>query len=210
MKKILFLLAFALCASTVSFGQFAIGLKIGYNANKLSTNIDTVKSQFNSGFHVGIWSRFGKRFYVAPELQYTMNGAVFTNEGNLATNNWKQKITIGTVDLPVLVGFKIIHSKIITWRIELGPQASFVVNTKVSDVNSVAGPIQTSSFSSVNWYILGGTGIDVLFLKFDIRYMYGLNQLIKDVQTSSTTTASFDSKNQMFAVTLGFKIFGKK
>ncbi len=203
-------MAFAFCVSTISYGQFALGVKIGYNANKLSTNLDTVKSQFNSGFHVGIWTRIGKRIYVAPELQYTMNGAVFTNDGNLSTNDWKQKITIGTVDIPVLLGFKIIHSKVITWRIELGPQVSFITNTKISDVNSIAGPIQSSSFKSVNWYILGGTGIDVLFLKFDIRYMYGLNQMIQDVQTSGTTTASFDSRNQMFAISLGFKIFGSK
>jgi hypothetical protein len=207
MKRILIFLALVFCVSAISYGQFALGLKIGYNANKLSANLDTVKSQFNSGFHVGIWTRIGKRIYVAPELQYTMNGAVFTNEGNLATNNWKQKITIGSVDVPVLLGFKIIHSKAITWRIELGPQVSFITNTKISDLNSVTGPIESSSFKSVNWYILGGTGIDVLFLKFDIRYMYGLNQMIQDVQTA---TASFDSRNQMFAVSLGFKIFGKK
>ena len=183
---------------------------MGYNANKLSTNLDTVKTQVNSGFHVGIWTRFGKRFYVAPELQYTMSGAVFSNEGNLTTNNWKQKITIGSLDIPVLVGFKIIHSDFITWRIELGPQASFIVKKKVEDENSILGPIKESSLSSMAWYVLGGTGIDILFLKLDIRYQYGLNQLIKDVQTSGSTSASFDSKNQMFVVSLGFKIFGKK
>ena len=210
MKKILLLITFILCATVFSYGQFALGVKLGYNANKLSTNIDTVKSQFSSGFHVGVWTRIGNRFYVAPELQYTMSGAVFTNDGKLTTNDWKQKITIGSLDVPVMVGFKIIHSDFLTWRIELGPEASFVVNKKVKDENSVAGPIKEASLSSVNWYVLGGTGIDILFLKLDIRYQYGLNQLIKDVQTSGTTTASFDSQNQMFVVSLGFKIFGKK
>lgn len=210
MKKTILLFLLIFLVSGLSYGQFALGIKIGYNANKLSTNLDTVKSQVNSGFHVGVWTRFGKRFYVAPELQYTMSGAVFTNEGNLSTNNWKQKITIGTLDIPVMLGFKIIHSDFITWRIELGPQASFVVNKKVEDENSVLGPIQESSMSSMAWYVLGGTGIDILFLRLDLRYQYGLNQLISDVQTSGSTSASFDSKNQMFVVSLGFKIFGKK
>jgi hypothetical protein len=210
MKKTALLLLFAFFATGLSYGQFALGVKLGYNANKLSTNLDTVKSQFNSGFHVGVWTRFGKRLYVAPELQYSMTGAVFTNEGNLSTNNWKQKIKIGSVDVPVLVGFKIIHSDFITWRIELGPQASFNVSKKVEDENSVLGPIKESSLSSMSWYVLGGTGIDILFLKLDIRYQYGLNQLIKDVETSGSTTASFDTKNQMFVVSLGFKILGKK
>jgi hypothetical protein len=211
MKKIVLLLAFAMCISTFSFGQFALGVKLGYNASKLSTNADSIKSSFNSGFHIGVWSRFGKRLYVAPEIQYTMSGAVFSDEGNVTTSGWKQKITIGSLDVPVMVGFKIIHSDFITWRIELGPQASFVVNQKIKDVNSVTGPIKDASLSAVNWYVLGGTGIDILFMKLDVRYQYGLNQLIKDVETTAgSTTSSFDSKNQLFVVSLGFKIFGKK
>lgn len=205
MKKAILILLLALGATGVSYGQFALGVKLGYNANKLSTNLDSIKDQFNSGFHIGVWSRIGKRLYVAPELQYTLSGAVFTNEGNVSTNNWKQKITLGSLDVPVLVGFKIIHSDFITWRIELGPEASFIVNKKVEDVNSVTGPIQEASLSTVNWYVLGGTGVDFLFLKFDVRYQYGLNQLIKDVGNYQ-----FDTKNQMFVISLGFKIFGKK
>lgn len=156
MKKVLLIFAIALFAADMSYGQFALGLKVGYNANKLSTNLDTVKSQFNSGFHVGIWTRIGKRFYVAPEVQYTMSGAVFTGSGNLSTSNWKQKITIGSVDVPLLLGFKIIHSDVISWRIELGPEASFITNKKIEDENSVTGPITEASLSSVNWYIMGG------------------------------------------------------
>ena len=210
MKKIILLFVIVLLGTELSYAQFALGVKVGYNANKLSTDLDTVKSQVNSGFHVGVWARFGKRFYVAPELDYTMSGAVFTNEGNLSTNNWKQKITIGSLDIPVMLGFKIIHSDFITWRIELGPQASFVVNKKVEDENSVLGPIKESSLSSMGWYVLGGTGIDILFMRLDIRYQYGLSQLIKDVETSGSTNATFDTKNQMFVVSLGFKILGKK
>jgi len=210
MKKTIILLLFALLVSGITYGQFALGVKIGYNANKLTANLDSIKSQFNSGFHIGIFTRFGKRLYVAPELQYSMSGAVFTNEGNLSTSNWKQKVKIGSVDVPVLVGFKIIHSDFITWRIELGPQASFLVNKKISEEGSVTGPIKESSFSTVNWYVLGGTGIDILFLKLDLRYQYGLNQLIKDVQTTGTSGSTFDAKNQMFVVSVGFKIIGKK
>jgi hypothetical protein len=204
MKKIIFIFLIAFFAAEFSYGQFALGIKIGYNANKLSSNLDTIKSQFNSGFHVGIWSRFGKRFYVAPELQYTMSGAVFNNEGSLSTTDWKQKVTIGSFDIPVMVGFKIIHSDFLTWRIEVGPEASFVVNKKIKDETSVIGPITDANINSMNWYVLGGTGIDILFLKLDIRYQAGLNELIQDLD-------SYDfSKNQMFVISLGFKIFGKK
>jgi hypothetical protein len=210
MKKIILILVIALFAADLSYGQFALGIKIGYNANKLSTNVDSIKSSFNSGFHIGIFSRFGKRLYVAPELQYTMSGAVFSNEGNLTTKGWSEKITIGTLDIPVMIGFKIIHSDFITWRIELGPQASFVVNKKIKEQGDIAGPVKDANINSANWYILGGTGIDFLFLKLDIRYQYGLNQLITDVQSIGSSSSTYDARNQMFVVSLGWKIFGKK
>ena len=205
MKRILFLIVFAFLATSVSFGQFALGLKLGYNANKLSTNLDSVKSQINSGFHVGIWSHLGKRFYVAPEVLYSLSGGVFTEEGKLSTAGWKQKITIGSVDIPLMLGFKIIHSDMITWRIELGPEVSLTVNKKIEEVNSVVGPIKEADLNNTNWFVMAGTGIDVLFLAFDIRYKYGLNNMIQDVQTWT-----FDTKNSMFLISVGFKIFGKK
>ncbi|MBC8456448.1 MAG: PorT family protein, partial [Deltaproteobacteria bacterium] len=141
MKKLFLFVIVALFTTSVSHGQFALGVKIGYNANKLSTNLDSIKSQFNSGFHVGIWTHLGKRIYVAPELLYTMSGAVFNKEGKISTNDWKQKITIGTLDIPVLLGFKIIHSDALTWRIEVGPAISFIVNKKIKEINTVVGPI---------------------------------------------------------------------
>jgi hypothetical protein len=199
MKKILLIVVIAFFVTELSYGQFALGIKLGYNASKLSTDLDSISSSFNSGFHVGVFSRFGKRLYLAPELQYTLSGST------LSTNEWKQKVTIGSVDVPVLVGFKIIHSDLITWRIELGPQASFLVNSKIKDINSVAGPINDASLNNVNWYVLAGTGIDILFLKLDVRYQYGLNQLIQDAGAYQ-----LDTKGQMIVVSLGWKIFGKK
>ena len=205
MKKIILLFSVALLAAQFSYGQFALGVKIGYNANKLSTNMAVVKSQFNSGFHVGLFTHIGKRLYIAPELLYTMSGAVFDSSGNVSTTGWKQKITMGSLDIPVLLGFKIIHSDLITWRVEVGPEISFLVNSKVTNLNDFSGPIQSASLNKANWYVLGGTGIDFLFMSFDVRYSYGLNQLIKQVNNYQ-----FNTKNGMFLVSLGFRVFGGK
>jgi hypothetical protein len=206
MKKILLLVLLAFIACELSYGQFALGLRLGYSGNKLTTNIDSIKSDFNNGFHAGIWSRFGKRLYVAPEFLYLMSGTVFTKEGNVSTQDWKQKITIGSIDIPVMVGFKIIHSDFLTWRIELGPEVAIPVNKKVKEMNSVTnGPITTDDIKGAAWFASAGTGIDFLFLRFDIRYQYGLNQLIQDVNNYT-----FDTKNSMLLVSVGVKLFGKK
>lgn len=206
MKKILFILTLALFTCDFSYGQFALGAKLGYTASKISTNVDSIKSDFNSGFHIGAWARFGKRLYLSPEFLYNMSGSVFTKEGNLDAQDWKQKVKIGSLDIPVLVGFKIIHSDMITWRIEVGPEMSMAVNKKVEDMDDLTnGPLTTDDISSSNWYLLAGTGIDVLFLRFDIRYQWGLNDILKDVQNYTLST-----NNSQLLISAGIKIFGHK
>jgi len=204
MKKLfLFLLIFLF--AEVTFGQFDFGLKLGYNANKLSSNIDSIKSNINSGFQVGAFFRIGKRIFIQPEVYYTLSGAIVQKDISSSLSNWKQKITVGTLDIPVLVGFKIINAKIFNWHVLLGPQASFVVNSKIKDMNTVTGPVATSDLSKVNWYVQVGTGIDVLFLVLDIKYQIGLNRVISSV-TSNNVVYDINSKNNMFVVSLGFKI----
>ena len=205
MKKSLILLFILFVSSELSFGQFALGIKLGYNASKLTTDVDSIKSDFNSGFHAGVFTRIGKRVYFAPELLYTMSGGVFTEEGSVSTDNWKQKVTVGTMDIPLLLGIKVIHSDLITWRIELGPEASFVINKKVKNFDDLTGPVTSSSFNTANWMILAGTGIDALFFTLDLRYEYTFNSLLKD-----SPDYSYNTHNQFIIVSLGFKLVGNK
>jgi len=206
MKKIVLLIAFALCFTALTYGQFALGLKLGYNGSKLTTNVSTIKSDFNSGFHVGAWAHFGKRLYFAPEVLYCMSGGVFSSDGSVTSHDtsWSEKITLGSLDVPLMVGFKIIHSDFITWRVELGPEVSFAMNKKIT-TDDLNPKIQASDINTANWYVLGGTGIDILFLSLDIRYKYGLSQLVKEASNQS-----FDAKNNVLLISLGFRIFGGK
>lgn len=206
-KHLVILLIFlaALFASGESNAQFALGLKLGYTASKLNTDLDSIKSGLSSGFHVGAFARIGKRVHLQPEFYYTLSGATFENLGVNTINDWKQKVTVGTLDIPVLIGFTILDANIVKWRIMVGPQASFVVNSKIEDV-SLTGPIETSDLNTTNWYLQAGTGLDVLFLTLDIRYQSGLNSLINDVTGSNGTTYPVNSKGNVFVVSLGFKI----
>jgi hypothetical protein len=205
MKKTLLFLITLLFVTEFSFGQLTIGLRAGYNGNKLATSLSSIKSQFRSGFHVGVFSRFGKRLYFAPELIYTFSGGKFSNEGAPQDSTWNQKVSIGSMDIPLLLGFKIINSMFLKWRVELGPVASFVVNKKITNVNDFTGPIKNADINTANWLIMVGTGIDVLFFTLDIRYEYAFNSLIKNVNNYS-----FNSHNNFVIVSLGFKFIGNK
>jgi len=196
MKKFL-ILSMLILSSGIIFGQFTIGPKVGYNASKLSTDLDTISSGFKSGFQIGVFVRIGKKFYVQPELYYTTQGGVF--ESN--TNNWQQKVNIGSLDLPLLVGFKMLNAKVVNLRILAGPMASFVVNKSVKDAGGILGPIENADLSTINWAIQLGAGLDVLFMTLDVRYQIGLNNIIKDINN-----ATINSKNNVWVVSLGFKI----
>jgi hypothetical protein len=202
---ILILFVAALFTSEKSAGQFVFGLKLGYNASKLSTDLDSIKSSFGSGFHAGAFFRIGKRVHLQPEIYYTLSASSVENQGTNTLNNWEQKITVGSLDIPVLVGINIIQSKLIKWRIMAGPEVSFVVNSKIKDV-SLTGPVENSNINTTNWYIQAGTGIDILFLTLDLRYQAGLNSIINDVTASDNKVYPVNSKGNLFVVSLGFKL----
>ncbi len=196
MKKLFFFVLIFLSAE-LTFGQFTIGIKVGYDAAKLSTNMDTITSNFKSGFQVGAFARIGKRLFLQPELYYTTQGGVFTSN----ISDWQQNIKIGSMDVPVLSGFKLLKGDFINVRLMAGPMASFVVNKNISEAGGIAGPIETADLNSVNWAIQAGAGLDVWKFTLDVRYQVGLNQLIKSVENYT-----FDSYNNVWNVSLGFKI----
>jgi len=81
-----------------------------------------------------------------------------------------------------------------------------VTNKTIKDLNSDwLGPITKSSINSVNWYIQAGLGVDLWKFTLDLRYQGGLNQVISSVESGGKTW-DFSSKNNVFQLSLGFKI----
>jgi hypothetical protein len=202
MKKIIIALACVLAVSTnLAFGQLhlKVGPKIGYNASILSTSIDEVSSQFKSGFQLGVFVRLGTKMYLQPEVYYTTQGGVF--EG--PASSWKQTITLGSLDVPLLAGISFFNTDMLNVRIHAGPVASFIVNRKIEDEGTV-GPVKESDIKNINWYLQAGAGIDVWKFTLDIRYQLGLNKIISDV-TIQNQTVDFNTSNNVWVVSLGFK-----
>jgi hypothetical protein len=204
MKKFVLIVISVFFVTGFSFGQFTLGVRAGYTTDKLATHLSSIESHFGSGFHIGIFSRIGKRLYFAPELTYTLSSVAFSNDS--ANGTWtKQRFIVGSLDIPVLVGYKIINSDFLNWRVELGPVASFVVNKKVKNFDDLTGPVESASFNTASWLIMVGTGIDVLFFTLDIRYEYSFNSLLKNVDNYN-----FNSHNNLIIVSLGFKLLGNE
>ena len=208
MKKQILLLALlaGLIFTTRIQAQFTVGIKVGYNASSLGTSLDSIKAKMSSGFHIGAFARLGKRVQLQPELCYTISGGTY--EIGQSASDWKQKVTVGSLDIPVLLSFTLIKSDLIKWRLMAGPEVSFVVNSNVENLN-LTGPIQKSDLKTTTWYIQAGTGIDIWRITVDIRYQGGLNSLIGDVTQPAngyTTPYPINSGSNLFLLSAGFKI----
>ena len=193
MKKslVVFLVISLLTGS--SSGQTTLGFRLGYNGNILTTSVSSIQSDFISGFHAGVFMRFGKRIYFAPELLYMNSGASLSSQGTTPESTWNERITIGSTDLPLLFGLNIFRAQILKWRLELGPVFSLTTNTSVKA--SDFAPIYGADITPVQHRLMAGTGIDMWFLTLDVRYQYTLNNIIAE-----SSPISFDNKNSFVFV----------
>jgi hypothetical protein len=199
MKKII-LLAATLMIASVSFGQisgFTIGPKVGANFSKFTTDQSQIEEQIKNSFYFGAFARFGQKFYLQPELLVMKrNGELKNNEipGSSGT------IEVGSIDVPLLVGLRLLNLKVANVRVMAGPVASFAVNKSVALNESWDDDIDFTEddIKNANWGLQFGAGVDVLFLTLDLRYEIGLSDF-SEVQ-------NFDLKNNMFTVGLGWKI----
>lgn len=202
MKKFTFIFMLFM-ASGFAFGQFSIGPKIGYNTSKLTTDVDSITSDLTNNFHFGAFVRLGSKIYLQPEINWLTTGSVFKKSTLNSLSPIEQKVTMKSIEIPVIVGWRIINLGVGNIRVLAGPSASIVTDKQITttDGASLTNPIKESDIEDLLWGFNIGAGVDVLMFTLDIRYQMGLNDVI-----SSVNNFDFNSKNNMFAVALGWKI----
>lgn len=202
MKKSLLLIVFALAASIV-IGQVSFGPKVGFNTSKLTTDLDQISSDITNSFNAGIFLRLGKKIYVQPEINWLTSGGVFKKPEINDVKPINQTVELKTIEIPLILGWRIINLGAGNIRILAGPSASIVMDKTVSTSNpdDYINPIKESDIEDMVWGMNVGAGVDVLMFTLDVRYQFGLNEVIQQVEGFD-----FYSKNNMFAVSLGWKI----
>lgn len=216
MKKIMFVLTLSLF-SVYSFAQLGFGIKGGFTMSKLSTDIDTIAQSIRAGYQLGAFVRIGDKLHLQPEAYFTakrgelkFDQPYVDNSGTMKTATVKQDITLSTVDIPVLIGYKIFNPPLLNVRIQAGPVASLVLNKKFDVTSSGINPGEPSqsykdSFNDLNWALQVGAGVDFLFLTADVRYEIGLNDMYKSSGVAGTPDLG-SLKNNIFFISVGWRI----
>lgn len=220
MKRTVLTLAALLFAWIFANAQFNFGIKGGYNSSLNLDNITSVSSgtyslnsvagELANGFHGGVFARIGlgKKIYLQPELLYALQKKTFNlsvsnlvNPGSLTdVDNY---VNFSTIDVPVLIGYKIVDLKLLNVRAFAGPKfrmnAGSTLDFKTLTSGATIDEKQLiGEFKKASVGMEVGAGVDLLMFTLDAR----LN-LINDVYT-----AKWQEKpdlNSNFVISLGWK-----
>lgn len=203
MKKVILVFS-AILLATAMQAQFHFGPQIGYTSSKLTTNLSDVTADVKSNFMFGAFARFGEKIYVQPEVNWLTQGGVWTESFDDPLQNKELKMTYKTIQIPVSLGWRIIDLKVVNIRLFGGVAANIVTNKEI-EVKNITDPIESADWKDMIWQYQVGAGVDVLMFAVDVKYMGGLNELMKnDIKIDGQTIST---KSNLFTVTLGWKIF---
>jgi len=207
MKKIIVIISLILVSYNAS-AQFAFGLAGNYTTSlgfDQNWNFDSERLKFKNetahGFSAGIFLRGGKRFFVQPELMYNFMLSTVTIEQNNSGEVQKKKIYLNTINLPILLGGKIISTSFFNLRIMLGPRFRFDVGSK----NEGANNIETTPRK---WQLGLETGVGFDLGRVTIDGRYNLMQDVFSYKFSSNEL-NFSPINS-FSIGIGVKLIDVK
>ncbi len=196
MKKLLLVAAICLFSSTL-FAQLASPISFGVHGGIVSTKLDTkipnisdLKDKSDNGMMLGVFARINiKKWYIQPELNFVSRKSEIVVEG--ISGEFKSK----SMDIPMLLGYKIVKMPMFKLRAFAGPVASFNIDDSFS--STLKDQFKDEDLEGAVWNAKVGAGIDVWKLTLDVDYEFGLTDV----------SSEFLKKNKMMNVTLGFRLF---
>jgi len=192
-------------------GPISFGPKIGWNTSKLSTDYSDYINSMQNGVQGGLFfSIYVNKLYVQPEAYFSFRrGVLDTDFGDLAhpdnSLNISQSISLSTIDIPMLIGYRVLDLKLARLRVWGGPVASYILNKSYAlSFNGVeqSSELDKHDFKDATWGVQLGAGLDLLMLSFDVGYEFGL----EDFATISGLD-DFNLRNNTFFVSLGWRLF---
>lgn len=202
-RNILGLFLFMLVAIGAN-AQSAWGFKAGLNytgstvsniPEELSSIYDA-RGKGSTGFHAGVFARFGKGFYLQPEAIFTRMQSTIELENSSTMTTEDVKVVQNRLDVPLLLGFKVFE----LLRFNAGPVASFNLGSAVTAESYEKVEMNSSSFG----YQMG-LGLDIKMLSFDLRYegAFGENEINLLHAAGVPQDFNFDNRSSQILFSIG-------
>ncbi|WP_298536713.1 porin family protein [uncultured Algibacter sp.] len=162
-KVSFYLFFFSVTTSTLVSGQTAkgFGIKGGLNYNSNGDYFESVSNTYknpnsNSGFHVGVFGKFGEDLYFKPELVYTHTKSDYDQD----------TFKMQKLDVPLLVGIKVIGPL----SAFAGPSFQYILDSKFSGIT--INDIEKEFSAGLNF----GVAFNLKKLGIDLRYERGFSK----------------------------------
>lgn len=161
--------------------NYSFGLRAGANYSNIYGDPETLNREGNVGVTFGAFSRIGGKLYVEPSVYYSLYSSKFE------MNNQKHEVKFGTLQIPVLIGYKFFERSDLNLHVGVGPEAN--LNLKKPDA------VQGNEYKSFDPRARFNLGVDLKNVTFDLASSYGLGKINK----------SLDQRIGMYSLTVGFK-----
>jgi hypothetical protein len=192
MKKHFLSIALLLAGIMSAKAQTTLGIKGGVNFSKINT--DDLKESSVTGYQVGVFGRIGNSFYLQPEVYLGSRGGKFESSSDNTTVTTNGKVTFTTINVPVLVGAKLLSAGSINVRAMAGPIYTYNLDKKI-DFRAAANDFGDYKNSTLGYQV--GAGVDFGSITADLRYEGGLTKV----------NERYGQRVNLWALSVGFKIF---
>lgn len=194
MKKAFLLIC--LMAGITAFAQSSsgYGVKGGFNFNNagdLDLGDINLSADTKTGYHLGLWGKFGDNLYLRPELVYTNISSKY--EGNLFDTDFSMQ----KLDLPVLAGIHLLGPL----HIFGGPSLQYVIDSDLKDVDY--RDVENDFTVGIQF----GVGLDLgERLGLDLRYERGLGNNEAEFADDILGAGKVDTRPNQFILSLSLKL----
>ncbi|MDD4108698.1 MAG: porin family protein [Prolixibacteraceae bacterium] len=191
-SSIFVLFSFTLAAQPV----FDLGVRAGFNNSKITVNVKEINQESVVKAHAGVYGRLGwSRVYLQPEVYFISKGGELFDEGGFLDK--ATTFDFNNIDVPLLLGIKVLKGEKANLRIMAGPVFSFVISGDTSGDPRIDDDYFRDHYFGYQY----GIGIDFWKFFIDARIEEGSNNLYQH------PSLDFDGKNRTFMLTAGLKIF---
>jgi hypothetical protein len=183
------------------------GIKGGANYSTLIRNGGYLSSEYRLGYVAGPFVRFNiSNFYIQPEVLFSSKNTIIRSSAATDINNPSEPVNVRTtvqlnsIDVPLLLGTKLVKTDQFNLRVMAGPLASIILESKgLNELFTSETPVRDAYSKSV-WGFQAGIGADLGSITLDAIYEGSFNH-----SYDLTRYNLGKPKAGLFQFTVGFK-----